>query len=214
MSSRSSSPDSRSSRRQLLSRQAPLPSRSIWRICRRTIRTSIACCRRPTRSGVFQVESRAQMATLPRLKPACFYDLVVEVALIRPGPIVGQMVHPYLNRRAGREPVIYDHPLLEPILKRTLGVPLFQEQLLRMAMAVAGFTGGEGRGPAPRDGFQAIREAHAADRGAAARGHGEARHHRRGRGSHRAVDHARSRSTAFPSRTPPASRSSPMPARI
>jgi error-prone DNA polymerase len=93
--------------------------------------------------GVFQVESRAQMATLPRLGPACFYDLVVEVALIRPGPIVGQMVHPYLNRRAGREPVVYDHPLLEPILKRTLGVPLFQEQLLRMAMAVAGFTGGQ-----------------------------------------------------------------------
>jgi error-prone DNA polymerase len=93
--------------------------------------------------GVFQVESRAQMATLPRLRPEKFYDLVVEVALIRPGPIVGQMVHPYLNRRAGREPVVYDHPLLEPILKRTLGVPLFQEQLLRMAMAVAGFTGGQ-----------------------------------------------------------------------
>ena len=93
--------------------------------------------------GVFQVESRAQMATLPRLKPTCFYDLVVEVALIRPGPIVGQMVHPYLNRRAGQEPVSFDHPLLEPILKRTLGVPLFQEQLLRMAMAVAGFTGGQ-----------------------------------------------------------------------
>ena len=93
--------------------------------------------------GVFQVESRAQMATLPRLGPEKFYDLVVEVALIRPGPIVGQMVHPYLNRRAGREEVTYDHPLLEPILKRTLGVPLFQEQLLRMAMAVAGFTGGQ-----------------------------------------------------------------------
>jgi error-prone DNA polymerase len=93
--------------------------------------------------GVFQVESRAQMATLPRLRPAKFYDLVVEVALIRPGPIVGQMVHPYLNRRAGREAVAYDHPLLEPILKRTLGVPLFQEQLLRMAMVVAGFTGGQ-----------------------------------------------------------------------
>jgi error-prone DNA polymerase len=93
--------------------------------------------------GVFQVESRAQMATLPRLRPEKFYDLVVEVALIRPGPIVGQMVHPYLNRRAGREAVAYDHPLLEPILKRTLGVPLFQEQLLRMAMVVAGFTGGQ-----------------------------------------------------------------------
>ena len=93
--------------------------------------------------GVFQVESRAQMATLPRMRPDKFYDLVVEVALIRPGPIVGQMVHPYLNRRAGREEVVYDHPLLEPILKRTLGVPLFQEQLLRMAMVVAGFTGGQ-----------------------------------------------------------------------
>jgi error-prone DNA polymerase len=93
--------------------------------------------------GVFQVESRAQMATLPRLKPTCFYDLVVEVAIIRPGPIVGQMVHPYLRRRAKREPVTYPHPLLEPILKRTLGVPLFQEQLLRIAMTVAGFSGGE-----------------------------------------------------------------------
>ena len=93
--------------------------------------------------GVFQVESRAQMATLPRMKPRRFYDLVIEVAIIRPGPIVGGMVHPYLNRRAGREPVRYLVPALEPILKRTLGVPLFQEQLLRMAMAVAGFTGGE-----------------------------------------------------------------------
>ncbi len=93
--------------------------------------------------GVFQVESRAQMATLPRLKPTTFYDLVVEVAIIRPGPIVGQMVHPYLNRRAGQEKVTYPHPALEPILKRTLGVPLFQEQLLRMAMVVAGFTGGQ-----------------------------------------------------------------------
>jgi error-prone DNA polymerase len=93
--------------------------------------------------GVFQVESRAQMATLPRLKPACFYDIVVQVAIIRPGPIVGQMVHPYLNRRAGREPIVYPHPSLEPILARTLGVPLFQEQLLRMAMVAAGFTGGQ-----------------------------------------------------------------------
>jgi error-prone DNA polymerase len=93
--------------------------------------------------GVFQVESRAQMATLPRMRPDHFYDLVVEVAIIRPGPIVGQMVHPYLNRRNGCEPVTYAHPDLEPILKRTLGVPLFQEQLLRMAMTLAGFTGGE-----------------------------------------------------------------------
>ncbi len=93
--------------------------------------------------GVFQVESRAQMATLPRLKPTHFYDLVVEVAIIRPGPIVGDMVHPYLNRRAGREPVIPLHSCLEPVLARTLGVPLFQEQLLRMAMVAAGFTGGQ-----------------------------------------------------------------------
>ncbi len=93
--------------------------------------------------GVFQIESRAQMATLPRMKPQTFYDLVVEVAIIRPGPIVGKMVHPYLNRRNGREPIRYDHPSLEPILRRTLGVPLFQEQLLRMAMTVAGFSAGE-----------------------------------------------------------------------
>ena len=93
--------------------------------------------------GVFQVESRAQMATLPRLKPARFYDLVVQVAIIRPGPIVGEMVHPYLNRRAGREKVVPLHPSLEPVLARTLGVPLFQEQLLRIAMVAAGFTGGQ-----------------------------------------------------------------------
>jgi error-prone DNA polymerase len=93
--------------------------------------------------GLFQVESRAQMATLPRLRPEHFYDLVVEVAIIRPGPIVGDMVHPYLARRRGEQPVIYPHPSLEPVLARTLGVPLFQEQLLRMAMVVAGFSGGE-----------------------------------------------------------------------
>jgi error-prone DNA polymerase len=93
--------------------------------------------------GVFQVESRAQMATLPRMRPERFYDLVIEVAIIRPGPIVGRMVHPFLRRRAGRDPVTYPHPSLEPILRRTLGVPLFQEQLLRIAMTVAGFSGGE-----------------------------------------------------------------------
>ena len=93
--------------------------------------------------GVFQVESRAQMATLPRMKPERFYDLVVEVAIIRPGPIVGKMVNPYLERRNGREDVSYAHPSLEPILARTLGVPLFQEQLIRMAMVAAGFSGGQ-----------------------------------------------------------------------
>jgi len=93
--------------------------------------------------GMFQVESRAQMSALPRMMPRRFYDIVVQVAIIRPGPIVGKMVHPYLNRRQGREPPDCLHPSLEPVLKRTLGVPLFQEQLLRMAMIAAGFTGGQ-----------------------------------------------------------------------
>ena len=93
--------------------------------------------------GMFQVESRAQMSALPRMMPRRFYDIVVQVAIIRPGPIVGKMVHPYLNRRQGREAPDCLHPSLEPVLRRTLGVPLFQEQLLRMAMIAAGFTGGE-----------------------------------------------------------------------
>ena len=93
--------------------------------------------------GMFQIESRAQMSCLPRLQPKCFYDIVVQVAIIRPGPIVGQMVNPYLQRRMGREPVNHLHPSLEPVLARTLGVPLFQEQLLRIAMVAANFTGGE-----------------------------------------------------------------------
>jgi len=93
--------------------------------------------------GMFQVESRAQMASLPRMRPQRFYDIVVQVAIIRPGPIVGKMVHPYFNRRLGREAPDCLHPSLEPVLQRTLGVPLFQEQLLRMAMIAAGFTGGQ-----------------------------------------------------------------------
>jgi error-prone DNA polymerase len=93
--------------------------------------------------GMFQVESRAQMASLPRNNPKKFYDLVVQVAIIRPGPIVGQMMHPYMRRRQKKEEVSYPHPSLEPVLKRTLGVPLFQEQLLRMAMTVANFSGAE-----------------------------------------------------------------------
>ena len=93
--------------------------------------------------GVFQVESRAQQSMLPRLKPACFYDIVMQVAIIRPGPIQGDMVHPFLRRRNGLEPVTYPHPSLKPILERTLGVPLFQEQGMRMAMETAGFSGGE-----------------------------------------------------------------------
>jgi len=99
-------------------------------------------CRADT-VGLFQVESRAQMASLPRNHPDRFYDLVVQVAIIRPGPIVGKMMHPYMERRQGRQPVSYPHSLLEPVLRRTLGVPLFQEQLLRIAMVVANFSGGE-----------------------------------------------------------------------
>ena len=89
--------------------------------------------------GVFQVESRAQMTMLPRLKPRKFYDLVIEVAIVRPGPIQGDMVHPYLRRRAGREPVEYPPPSLRRVLEKTLGVPLFQEQAMQIAIVGAGF---------------------------------------------------------------------------
>ena len=101
-----------------------------------------AFCRADT-VGVFQIESRAQMAMLPNLRPRRFYDLVVEVAIVRPGPIQGGMVHPYLRRRSGKEPVTVPHPSLEPILSRTLGVPLFQEQVMQLAIVGAGYTGGE-----------------------------------------------------------------------
>lgn len=93
--------------------------------------------------GVFQIESRAQQSMLPRMKPACFYDIVMQVAIIRPGPIQGQMVHPFLRRRAGLEPVTYPHPKLKPVLERTMGVPLFQEQGMRLAIEAAGFSAGE-----------------------------------------------------------------------
>ncbi|HEY1977311.1 MAG TPA: error-prone DNA polymerase [Candidatus Baltobacteraceae bacterium] len=93
--------------------------------------------------GVFQIESRAQQSMLPRMKPECFYDIVMQVAIIRPGPIQGQMIHPFLRRRAGLEPVTYPHPKLKNVLERTLGVPLFQEQGMRMAIEAAGFTPGE-----------------------------------------------------------------------
>lgn len=93
--------------------------------------------------GTFQIESRAQMAMLPRLRPRCYYDLVIGISLVRPGPITGGMVHPYLRRRAGEEPVQYPHPSLEPVLARTLGVPLFQEQVMRLAVVAADYTPGE-----------------------------------------------------------------------
>jgi error-prone DNA polymerase len=106
-------------------------------------RPTYAMLQRADSIGVFQVESRAQMSMLPRLKPHCFYDLVMQVAIIRPGPIQGDMIHPFLRRRNGQEPVTYPHPKLKPILERTLGVPLFQEQGMRMAMEAAGFSAGE-----------------------------------------------------------------------
>ncbi len=93
--------------------------------------------------GVFQIESRAQQSMLPRMQPRCFYDIVMQVAIIRPGPIQGQMIHPFLRRRAGLEPVTYPHPKLKPVLERTLGVPLFQEQGMRLAIEAAGFSAGE-----------------------------------------------------------------------
>ncbi len=139
--------------------------------------------------GVFQVESRAQMATLPRLKPARFYDLVVEVALIRPGPIVGQMVHPYLNRRNGREPVTYAHPR-----SRADSQAHPRRAALPGAAAAHGDDAGgihrrRGGGVAPGDGLQALGGTHAAHRGEAARRHGAARHPRHDGGRHRAQHH-------------------------
>ncbi|PIE18907.1 MAG: error-prone DNA polymerase [Proteobacteria bacterium] len=100
-------------------------------------------CSRGDTVGVFQIESRAQMAMLPRIRPKTFYDLVIEVSIVRPGPIAGGMVHPYLRRRSGEEAVIYPHPSLEAVLKKTLGVPLFQEQVMRLAVVAAGYTPGE-----------------------------------------------------------------------
>ena len=93
--------------------------------------------------GVFQIESRAQMSMLPRLRPRCYYDLVIEVAIVRPGPIQGQMVHPYLRRRAGEEQVTYANDAIRQVLDKTMGVPIFQEQAMRLAVVAAGFTPGE-----------------------------------------------------------------------
>ena len=136
-------------------------------------------CRADT-VGVFQVESRAQMGTLPRLKPTGFYDLVVEVALIRPGPIQGGSVHPYLRRRNGEEEITFLHPLLEPCLKRTLGVPLFQEQLMQMAIDVAGFSRRRGRPAPPGHGVQAVGRPDGGAAGPLLRRHGAQRHLRAG----------------------------------
>ena len=125
--------------------------------------------------GVFQVESRAQMATLPRMKPGTFYDLAVEVAIIRPGPIHGDAVHPYLERRAGRQAVTYPDERLRPILERTLGVTLFQEQILKIAMVLGGLHRRRGRRVAAGHRLQALDRAHGTHAGEAARSHGAQR---------------------------------------
>ena len=138
---------------------------------------------------MFQIESRAQMACLPRLKPKEFYDIVVQVAIIRPGPIVGKMVHPYLARRQGREAPECLHPSLKPVLERTLGVPLFQEQLLRMAMIAAGFTGGEAEELRRAFGFKRSEKLMSEVEVKLRARHGAQRHHRRNAGHHRAVHH-------------------------
>ena len=169
----------------------PSPSvpNSISRICRLTTRSSIACCSRPTRSASFRSSRARRWRRCRGSSREHFYDLVVEVAIIRPGPIVGNMVHPYLARRRGDEPVTYAHPLLEPVLKRTLGVPLFQEQLLRMAMVVAGFSGGEAEELRRAMGFKrSVKRMQQIETRLRA-GMASERHHRRGGGSDRPVDH-------------------------
>ena len=115
---------------------------SLDRIPPDDARTFDMICRADT-VGVFQIESRAQMSMLPKLRPRDYYDLVIEVSIVRPGPITGGMVHPYLRRRNGEEPVVYPHPCLEPVLRKTLGVPLFQEQVMRLAVVAADYTPGE-----------------------------------------------------------------------
>ncbi len=139
--------------------------------------------------GMFQVESRAQMSSLPRMRPNRFYDIVVQVAIIRPGPIVGKMVHPYLNRRQGREAPDCLHPSLEPVLRRTLGVPLFQEQLLRMAMIAAGFTGGQAEELRRAMGFKRSEKRMAEIEVKLRAGMDAQRHHRQGAGRYRALHH-------------------------
>ncbi len=134
-----------------------------------------AMCQRADTIGVFQIESRAQQSMLPRLKPASFYDLVVEVAIVRPGPIQGGMVHPYLKRRQGKEPVTYPSEAVKGVLERTLGIPIFQEQVMQLAIVAAGFTAGRGRPPAPLDGRVAAQGRPREIRAASGRRHGRAR---------------------------------------
>ena len=161
----------------------------IWRILPQDDPAVYAALQKADTVGMFQMESRAQMSCLPRLQPKCFYDIVVQVAIIRPGPIVGKMVHPYLKRRQGREAAECLHPSLEPVLARTLGVPLFQEQLLRMAMIAAGFTGGEAEELRRAMGFKRSETRMKEIEVKLRRGMAAERNHRRDAGQDRAVDH-------------------------
>ena len=170
-----------------------------------------AMIRKADTLGIFQIESRAQMAMLPRIKPRTFYDLVIEVAIVRPGPIQGDMVHPYLRRREGKEPVVYPKPELEKVLGKTLGVPLFQEQAMRVAIECAGFTPGEA---------DQLRRAMATFKftggvskfqGQAGRRHGRARLRRRNSPRRPSASSKASAATAFRKATRPLSRSSPTP---
>ena len=178
--------------------------KSISRIFRRTTRRFMHALQKADTIGMFQVESRAQMSCLPRMRPEKFYDIVVQVAIIRPGPIVGNMVHPYLKRRQGREEVAYAHPSLEPVLKRTLGVPLFQEQLLRMAMICANFTGGEAEELRRAFGFKRSEARMKEIEVKAAARHGTKRNHRQRRRTRSFRRSLRLRCTDFLNRTPPA----------
>ena len=155
--------------------------------------------------GLFQVESRAQMSCLPRLRPERFYDIVVQVAIIRPGPIVGKMLNPFLRRRQGREEAECLHPSLEPVLARTLGVPLFQEQLLRMAMIVADFTGGEAEELRRAMGFKRSQARMRGNRNPAARWHAAQGHPRASSRTPSSNPSRRLRYTDFRNRTPPVS---------
>ncbi len=164
-----------------------------------------AMIRRADTMGVFQIESRAQMSMLPRLRPRCFYDLVIEVAIVRPGPIQGDMVHPYLRRRNGEEPVTYPNEAIRGVLEKTLGVPLFQEQAMRLAVVAAGFTPGEA--DQLRRAMGAWRRPGVIDqfRQQADRRHAGPRAFRASMPRRCSGRSAASATTAFPSRTPPAS---------
>ena len=174
--------------------------------CRPTTPRSTACCRRPTPSASSRSRAARRWRRCRATRPTRFYDLVIQVAIIRPGPIAGGMAHPFFERRRAAQPVTYPHPSLEPILERTLGVPIFQEQLLRIAMVAAGFTGGEAEELRRAMGFKRSVERMNRIEAAPARGHDRARHHRQGAGRRSSSRSPPSRSTASPSRTPRASR--------